>query len=173
MTSKPLVGVSQCLLGKPVRYDGQSKANRIVLEVVNKTLDFYPVCPEVEAGLGVPRPAIQLTGNIKNPDLTGRTDAALNVTEQMRHYCNAKTNELTPLSGFIFKSRSPSCGLHSTPFFLDGECISNTERGIFAKTVCNNFPELPVIEETALEIPAQLNAFLQAVLDHHCHHHHR
>ena len=68
---KPLVGISQCLLGDAVRYDGQSKANKIVLEKLSDLFEFIPICPEVEAGLGIPRPPIQLTGSIEQPKLTG------------------------------------------------------------------------------------------------------
>ncbi|MBT8119211.1 MAG: DUF523 domain-containing protein [Gammaproteobacteria bacterium] len=160
---KPLVGVSQCLLGGAVRYDGQAKPNRIILERLSQLFDFFPVCPEVEAGLSVPRPPVQLTGSISNPKITGRDDPDLDVTDLMRQYCKYKPGELVNLAGFIFKSRSPSCGLNSTPVFIDEKCVTETSRGVFAKRLCESYPELPVMEDTDLENPKRLDEFIQSV----------
>ena len=159
---KPLVGVSRCLLGDAVRYDGQSKTNTIVLDRLSQLLEFIPVCPEVEAGLSVPRPPVQLTGSIKNPKLIGRDDPAIDVTDIMQHYCNTKPAELKHLSGFIFKSRSPSCGLNSTPVYIEGQCVTETSRGIFAKALHSHYPELPVIEDSAFT-DESINDFIHAV----------
>ncbi len=161
---RPLVGVSQCLLGDAVRYDGQSKANVIVLEKLNNIFELIPVCPEVEAGLGVPRPPVQLTGSIKNPRLIGRDDLSLDITDIMQQYCDTKPAELKFLSGFIFKSRSPSCGLNSAPIIIDGHCVTATGRGLFTTGLCKTYPDLPVIEETELETKNQMDSFIQAVL---------
>jgi uncharacterized protein YbbK (DUF523 family) len=163
----PLVGVSQCLLGDAVRYDGQSKANSIVIEKLGKIFELVPVCPEIEAGLSIPRPPVQLTGSIENPKLTGRDDPSLDITSIMQNYCNKKPAELNHLSGFIFKSRSPSCGVNSTPVYIDGHCVSETGRGIFAKNFCKTYPELPVIEDAELETKNLTDIFIQAVLKHH------
>ena len=164
---KPLVGVSQCLLGDAVRYDGQSKANTIVRDKLNNIFKLIPVCPEVEAGLSIPRPPVQLTGSIKDPKLTGRDDRSIDVTHIMQQYCETKLAELKHLSGFIFKSRSPSCGLNSTPVYIDGHCVTNNERGIFAKHLCQTYPHIAVIEDTELEVKNQLESFIQAVLKQH------
>jgi len=164
---KPLVGVSRCLLGDAVRYDGQSKANTIVLEKLNEIFTLIPVCPEVEAGLSVPRPPVQLTGSIKNPKLIGRDDPSIDITEIMQQYCDSKPAELKCLEGFIFKSRSPSCGLHSTPVFINGQRVTETSRGIFAKNLCESYPELPVIEDSELENKNLLERFIQLISDSH------
>jgi uncharacterized protein YbbK (DUF523 family) len=168
--SKPLVGVSQCLLGDAVRYDGQSKANRIVIEKLVILFELIPVCPEVEAGLGVPRPPVQLTGNIENPELIGRDDPTIDITTIMQTYCQTKVTELKNLSGFILKSRSPSCGLNSTPVYIkghiDGHCVSETGRGVFAKTLCETYPNLPVIEDNELDNKKLLDKFIQQLLHH-------
>ncbi len=165
--NKPLVGISQCLLGDAVRYDGQSKANKIVLEKLNYLFEFVPVCPEVEAGLGIPRPPVQLTDNIKQPRLTGRDDPDIDVTDIMQTYCKQKPDELKNLAGFIFKSRSPSCGLNSTPVYIDGHCVTENSRGVFARKLCDANRSLPVIEETEFEINNQLSEFIQTVLKQH------
>jgi len=159
---KPLVGVSQCLLGDAVRYDGQSKANTIVLEKFNNIFELMPVCPEVEAGLSIPRPPVQLTGDIENPKLTGRDDPAIDVTNIMQQYCNTKPAELKHLSGFIFKSHSPSCGLNSTPVFINGQCVTETGRGVFVRAIRNSYPALPVIEDSDFN-SASISDFIRAV----------
>lgn len=159
---RPLVGVSQCLLGDAVRYDGQSKANPIILEQLAPLFELIAICPEVEAGLSIPRPPVQLTGSIQKPELTGRDDVSINVTDIMRQYCDTKPATLNHLSGFIFKSRSPSCGLNSTPIFIDGQCITETATGVFAQAIKNNYPNLPVIEDTQLN-SASINHFIISV----------
>ncbi len=159
---KPVVGVSQCLLGDAVRYDGRSKANRIVLEKLSQIFELLPVCPEVEAGLSIPRPPVELTGSLEKPKLTGRDDASIDITDIMQTYCLRKPADLKHLSGFIFKSRSPSCGLNSTPVYIDEQCISENSRGVFARSLCNTYPELPVIEDGELDKPVSLDKFIQA-----------
>jgi len=162
-SEKPLIGISRCLLGDAVRYDGQSKANQIILEQLAPIFEFVPVCPEVEAGLSVPRPALQLTGSIENPRLIGRDDAAIDATDIMAQYCETKPATLSQLAGFIFKSCSPSCGLNSTPVFVDGRCLTENSRGVFARQLCETYPELPVIEDSALDHPTLLKDFIRRV----------
>lgn len=164
ISKKPLVGVSQCLLGEAVRYDGQAKANQIILEQLSRIFEFLPVCPEVEAGLCIPRPPVRLTGSITNPRITGRDDRSLDVTDIMMTYCNNKPAELKQLAGFIFKSRSPSCGLNSTPVFINDECVTEASRGIFAREFCQYYPRLPVIEDNELEHEDLLEKFIQSIL---------
>ena len=160
---KPKVGISRCLLGDAVRYDGKSKANRIILEELSRLFEFIPVCPEVEAGLGIPRPPVQLCDSTENPRLRGRDDPSIDVTQQIKLYCELRPQQLSDLDGFIFKSRSPSCGLHSTPVFIDGRQVSANSRGIFARAMCTRYPALTVIEETDLEDEALLRQFIANV----------
>jgi uncharacterized protein YbbK (DUF523 family) len=161
ISKKPLVGVSQCLLGEAVRYDGQAKANQIILERLSLIFEFLPVCPEVEAGLSIPRPPVRLSGSITNPRITGRDDHSLDVTGIMMTYCNDKPAELKQLAGFIFKSRSPSCGLNSTPVFIEGQAVTENSRGLFARKLCETFPDLPVIEDSDMEDPHLLDDFIR------------
>ncbi len=164
---KPLVGVSQCLLGDAVRYDGKSNANQIILEQLSPLFELVPVCPEVEAGLSVPRPPVRLTGSIENPKLTGRDDSSIDITDIMQQYCNTKPAELKHLAGFIFKSRSPSCGLNSTPVYINEQCVTENSRGIFAKNLCQIYPDLPVIEDNELEDKNLLDKFIQLIMNKH------
>jgi len=166
MHNKPIIGASRCLLGDAVRYDGDSKANTIVIEQLGDLFDLVPVCPEVEAGLSVPRPPVQLTGSIDLPRMTGRDDPGLDVTEVMQAYCISRPAELDQLSGFVFKSRSPSCGLNSTPVFIDGDCITETSSGLFARAMTTTFPELPVIEESELEVMDKYRQFIDDVFQY-------
>jgi uncharacterized protein YbbK (DUF523 family) len=164
-TDKPLVGVSRCLLGDTVRYDGKSSANQIIIQQLSQLFEFVPVCPEVEVGLSIPRPPVQLSGSIENPKLTGRDDPALDITAIMKHYCNTKVAELNQLAGFIFKSRSPSCGLNSTPVFINGQCVTETSRGLFTRKICEAHADLAVIEDSDLENVKLLDNFIQSVLN--------
>ena len=165
MHQRPKVGVSQCLLGDAVRYDGQSKANQTVLNKFHQVFDLVPVCPEVEAGLGIPRPPVQLSANVDTPKLTGRDDASIDVTDIMQKYCQHKPAELQHLHGFIFKSRSPSCGLDSTPVFINDLCVTENSRGVFARAITSAYPQLPAIEENAFDELA-INTFIDAVFIH-------
>jgi uncharacterized protein YbbK (DUF523 family) len=163
MREKPSVGVSQCLLGHSVRYDGDSKPHTIVIEQLDELFELVPVCPEVEAGLGVPRPPVQLTGSIEQPSMTGRDDPERDVTELMQAYCSTRPVELKELSGFVFKSRSPSCGLYSTPVFIDSNCITESSRGLFARAMTSRYTQLPVIEETELDNRDRYQQFVDEV----------
>jgi uncharacterized protein YbbK (DUF523 family) len=163
MREKPSIGVSRCLLGDAVRYDGDAKPHHVVIEKLSELFELVPVCPEVEAGFSVPRPPVQLTDSIERPRLTGRDDPSLDATQQMQHYCNTRPAELERLCGFVFKSRSPSCGLSSTPVFINGECVTDTSQGLFARAMTDAYPQLPVIEETELDAREKYQRFIDRV----------
>ena len=160
---KPLVAVSRCLLGHAVRYDGDARAHTIVIEQLGNLFELLPVCPEVEAGLPVPRPPVQLTDSISHPRLTGRDNPAIDVTELLQSYCNTRPAELEQVCGFVFKSRSPSCGLYSTPVHINGGCATESGRGVFARAMTNAYPQLPVIEESELETTSKYEQFIDSV----------
>jgi len=163
VTEKICIGVSRCLLGDAVRYDGQSKPSAIAIEQLAEQFELIPICPEVEAGLSIPRPPVQLRGRIDSLRLIGRDDPKLEITGLMHDYCEQKLPKLEQLAGFIAKSRSPSCGYNSTPVFTDnGEATSLLTSGIFTQSLVEH-RLLPIIEETQLEQPSLLNAFIQAV----------
>ncbi len=151
INNKPRLGVSQCLLGDPVRYDAASKPSSVVIDSLATMFELIPVCPEVEAGMSVPRPPVQLTGNIAQPRMTGRDDPGLDVTGQIIEFAKRRLPALEHIHGFVFKSRSPSCGLNSTPVFIDGVCVTESSRGLFARALCQHYPDLPVIEDSELD----------------------
>lgn len=164
MAERPIIAVSQCLLGARVRYDGESKTSQIVCAQLGALFQLLPICPEVEAGLGVPRPPVQLCDDLLQPRMQGRDDPTLDVTVRILSYSARKIPELEQIAGYVFKSRSPSCGLNSTPVFSHSRCLSDTSRGLFARAVCLRYPDLPVIEDSELESATALQAFIDAVM---------
>ena len=160
---EPRIGVSRCLLGDAVRYDGAARPCRILIEQLGQQFELVAVCPEVEAGLPVPRPPVQLTGAAERVRIIGRDDPQLDVTENLQAFCQRRIPQLAGLSGFVFKSRSPSCGLGSAPLYVDGKCVSQQMDGVFAAALRRRYPHLPVIDERGLEQPAMRAAFIRAV----------
>ncbi len=148
---KPRVGVSACLLGDPVRYDGGHKRSRALVDIIGPEVEWVPVCPEVELGMGVPREPVALVAG-RMVGSTSGTDH----TDAMLRFAEARIAALGPLDGYVLKSRSPSCGLVNVPGASDGS-------GLYASALRRLRPDLPVIEETALEERAPLEAFLAAV----------
>jgi len=122
MTEKILIGVSSCLLGNPVRYDGGHKHDRYITDILGQYFEFLPVCPEVECGLPVPRETMRLVGNPEQPRLL-TTRTGVDLTEQMQKFCGTKIMELetAELCGFIFKKDSPSSGLFRVNLPLEEE----------------------------------------------------
>lgn len=165
-THRPCVAVSSCLLGQPVRYDGRHKRNACITDRLSAIFDWFPVCPEVGIGMGVPRPPIQLVKQGDTIHALGVDDADMDVTPALRAYARQLADQLLGISGYIFKSRSPSCGLTDTDLFdHDGIVIGKTA-GVFATMIRELMPDLPLIDETSLADPAARDAFVQRVRDY-------
>lgn len=159
------VGVSSCLLGERVRYDGGHKHDRYITDTLSRFFSFVAVCPEHESGMPIPREAMRLVGDPADPRLvtvkTGR-----DLTEQMQAFCMSKLEELERLDlcGFIFKKGSPSSGLHRVKVYAaQGGMPAKSGRGLFAAAVAARFPLLPVEEEGRLYDPALRENFLERV----------
>ncbi len=155
------LGVSSCLLGNPVRYDGGHKRNACLCDQLGLEAEYVPVCPELECGLPVPREPIQLEGNPADPRLM-TVDGKRDLTGVMQTYIHRRLEELAAagLDGFVFKKNSPSCGLADVKIF-DGQGIpAHSGRGMFANAFLARFPELPVIEEDMLDDRRQREHFL-------------
>ncbi len=144
------VGVSSCLLGEKVRYDGGHKHDHYITDTLGSFFSFVPVCPEVGCGLPIPREAMRLEGDPGGPRLVTR-NTRIDLTEQMADYCRRMVAELESedLCGFIFKKDSPSSGLFRVKVFNNG-VPAKTGRGLFADAVVRRFPLLPVEEEGRL-----------------------
>lgn len=144
------IGVSSCLLGEKVRYDGGHKHDRYITDTLGRFFRFVPVCPEVGCGLSIPREAMRLEGDPSAPRLvTNRT--GIDLTERMLDFCRKKVVELEreDLCGFIFKKDSPSSGLFRVKVYGGGAPARNG-RGLFADALVKHFPLLPVEEEGRL-----------------------
>ncbi|MBF0605625.1 MAG: DUF523 and DUF1722 domain-containing protein [Nitrospirae bacterium] len=149
--SKILLGVSACLLGTPVRYDGQDKGIPWIREGLSQVFDLIAICPETQAGLGVPRPPMRLEGERQSPrmvTITTRQD----MTPLLSTFCTSELRRLTPVQpcGFIFKSRSPSCGVDGVPIFNPQSTEPQTGSGLFAAAFRQAFPLAVVVEESHL-----------------------
>jgi uncharacterized protein YbbK (DUF523 family) len=163
MTPSISIGVSACLLGEPVRYDGGHKQDRFITDTLGIDFILVPVCPEVGCGLPVPREEMRLEGDPAAPRLmTCRT--RLDLTEQMLAFCAAKLGELEQkeLCGFIFKERSPSCGLTAVP--LHGDASEPFAVGLFAREVVRRFPLMPLDEAERLNDSHIRKEFIERVV---------
>jgi len=149
------VAVSACLVGAAVRYDGTDKRLGAIEQWLDGALQLLPVCPEVGAGLGVPRPPVQLVmaASDDQPRARGRDDDRLDVTEPLRRYAEQSARTLRAqhfLCGYLFKSRSPSCGVNSAPLLDSTGKNIGTANGIQADYFQRELPWLVYCEESAL-----------------------
>jgi uncharacterized protein YbbK (DUF523 family) len=148
---KPVVGISSCLLGENVRYDGGHKLDRFLRDTLGAFVDYVRVCPEVECGFPIPREAFHLEGDPERPRLvTSRT--SVDHTERMEKWANRRVRDLAKedLCGFIFKSGSPSSGMERVKVKNGKGMPVKKGQGIFARTFIKHFPLLPVEEEGRL-----------------------
>ena len=154
MSDRPRLGISACLLGEAVRYDGAHKRDAWLVDVLGPQVEWVPVCPEVEAGFGTPREAMEIE---QTPDggvalMTVRTRR--NLTAAMQDYADGRVAELANarLDGYVFKADSPSC---------------DPDTGLFARSLSERLPALPVIDERRLADPRERQSFVDRVFAHH------
>lgn len=163
MNSTIKLGVSSCLLGEQVRYDGGHKHDRYITDVLGRYFSFVPVCPEVGCGLPIPRESMRLEGDPAAPRLmTNKT--RIDLTDQMLDYCNQKVEELATedLCGYVFKKDSPSSGLFRVKVYNNGMATKNGN-GLFAAAMVQCFPLLPMEEEGRLHDPQLRENFIERV----------
>jgi uncharacterized protein YbbK (DUF523 family) len=168
--SRPRVGISRCLLGDEVRYDGRHKRDDALLAGLGADVEWVPVCPEVEIGMGTPREPIQLVAapdGVRAGSMRARlvgVASGRDWTAAMTAWAAARVRELQALdlSGFVLKADSPSCGRLAVPVIPAGE-----GRGLFAQALLDAMPDLPVEEESRLADPAELHRFRDRVLARH------
>ncbi len=159
------IGISTCLLGENVRYDGGHKKDRFITGTLSNYFEFVPVCPEVAIGLGVPREPIRLVGTPDRMRVVGANDPALDVTDRLRAYGGRMARELDAISGYILKSRSPSCGMERVKLYppdADGS-PSNAGVGQYAQALMQHRPDLPVEEDGRLNDPVLRENFIERV----------
>ncbi len=166
MTVPIVIGVSACLLGEHVRYDGGHKHDRYITDTLGAYFTFVPVCPEVGCGLPTPREAMRLEGDPAAPRLMTR-QSRIDRTEQMLVYCEEKIRELEgrDLCGFIFKKDSPSSGLFRVKVYNNGQA-QKSGSGLFAAAVFRRFPLLPMEEEGRLNDSDLRENFIERVFSY-------
>lgn len=166
--AKVKVGISSCLLGQAVRYDGGHKRSALCLDELARYFDFVPTCPEAGAGLGVPRPPMRLVGDAAAPRAVRIDRPGEDYNAALQRYAEARISELQELCGYIFIRNSPSCGLYGVPVYTaDGSSSTANGRGLFAAALCRALPQLPVEEEGRLQDAFLRERFIERVLAYH------
>jgi uncharacterized protein YbgA (DUF1722 family)/uncharacterized protein YbbK (DUF523 family) len=162
------LGISSCLLGANVRYDGGHKLDRYLHDVLGRFVRWVPVCPEVECGLGVPRESMRLTGDPAAPRLL-TTRSGVDLTARMEAWARKRAAALDAedLRGFVFKSNSPSSGLRSVKVYDEKGNPSRRGVGIFARAFTERFPLVPVEDEGRLNDPGIRENFIERVFACH------
>lgn len=161
------IGISSCLLGQEVRYDGGHKHNGYITETLGAYFDFVPFCPEVAIGLGVPRPPIRLVKTGRAVQARGIKDPALDVTAPLVAYATTVAAQLAPVSGYILKKGSPSCGMERVKVYSATGMPLPGHAGIYAGMLMALRPDLPFEEEGRLMDPVLRENFIERVFIHH------
>jgi uncharacterized protein YbgA (DUF1722 family)/uncharacterized protein YbbK (DUF523 family) len=158
------IGISRCLLGNHVRYDGGHKLDRYIRDTLGRFFQFVPVCPEVECGLPVPRESMRLVGDPSAPRLmTSRT--ATDHTARMQAWIGQCIPELqkADLCGFIFKKNSPSSGMARVKVYNSQGMAQRIGSGLFARAFMEHFPRLPVEDDGRLHDPKLRENFIERI----------
>ncbi|MDQ1336341.1 MAG: hypothetical protein QG552_3291 [Thermodesulfobacteriota bacterium] len=164
MEERIRLGVSQCLMGDAVRFDGGHKLDHFIRDTLGAYVDFVPVCPEVECGLGVPREAMRLVGDVESPRLvTIRTQQDL--TDRMLAWAGQRVRQLEKedMCGFIFKSKSPSSGMERVKVYTGKGMPVMQGVGLFARAFKDHFPLLPLEDEGRLHDPQLRENFIEGI----------
>lgn len=156
------IGISSCLLGQPVRYDGGHKSDAYIIGTLSQYFEFQAFCPEVAIGMGVPRPTIQLVKVNNQVRGVGTKNPDLDVTRPLQDYAHAQLSAQSELCGYILKKDSPSCGMERVKVYVSGQ-PQKTGVGLYAEVLMVNNPLLPVEEEGRLGDSRLRENFIQRV----------
>jgi uncharacterized protein YbgA (DUF1722 family)/uncharacterized protein YbbK (DUF523 family) len=158
------LGISRCLLGEGVRFDGGHKRDNFLTEVLGRYVEWVPVCPEVEAGLGTPREAMRLVGDPQHPRLM-TIKTGIDHTRVLQTMTTNRIEELKKLdlSGYVFKKGSPSCGIERVRIYSEQGKLSRNGAGLFARAFIELFPLIPIEEEGRLCEPTLRENFIERV----------
>jgi uncharacterized protein YbgA (DUF1722 family)/uncharacterized protein YbbK (DUF523 family) len=160
MTDRPQLGVSSCLLGEEVRFNGGHKRYRFLTDELGPHVDWVPYCPEVSIGLGTPREPIRLTADGRLVNRDGTADH----TASMAGLPLPGAGPAPQLDGYVFKAKSPSCGIRAIPRYReDGVAADHSGRGLYAGRVLDAFPLLAVEDEGRLNDPGLREAFVERI----------
>lgn len=148
---KPKLGISACLMGDEVRFNGGHKESHLCTRELTEYFEFVTACPEVAIGMGIPREPIRLVGDPQNPQAIGTVNSELNVTQPLAEYGAQMAEELGDICGYIFMQKSPSCGLERVKVYREnGAPVDGGGRGVYAQAFCERHPNLPVEEDGRL-----------------------
>jgi uncharacterized protein YbgA (DUF1722 family)/uncharacterized protein YbbK (DUF523 family) len=162
------VGLSSCLLGHMVRFDGGHKKDRYLTDVLGTYFEWVHVCPELEVGMGVPRESVRLVGSPESPRMVG-TKSNTDWTERMVQFSEQRVRQLEELqlSGYILKSDSPTCGMERVRVYATNGIPAKNGRGVFAAAFMQQFPLIPVEEEGRLNDAKLRDNFIVRVFAYH------
>ncbi len=160
--NKISVGISSCLLGEEVRFDGGHKNNSYVVHTLGEYFNFIPFCPEVDIGLGIPREPIRLVVDGDITRCVGTKTSTLDVTDRLIASAEQQKSWQSEIFGYILKKDSPSCGMERVKLYRNGQ-VERSGIGIYANRLMQNFPNLPVEEEGRLGDPVLRENFIQRV----------
>ncbi len=163
MTDKIKLGVSSCLLGNPVRFDGGHKHHSFITGTLTQHFDLVAVCPEMAIGLGAPRPSLRLVGKPERPRVVSSKIPGLDVTDHLENYGKRVAGLLDEICGYIVKKDSPSCGMERVRVYVDGKMPQRSGVGVFTKSLMDAMPWLPVEEEGRLNDPVLRENFFERV----------
>ncbi len=164
MENRIRLGISSCLLGENVRWNGGHKLDRFLTDTLGQYVEYFPVCPEVECGFGIPRETFRLVGDPEDPRLvTSRTN--VDHTERMKTWARQRVAELEKedLCGFIFKSDSPSSGMQRVKVYNPKGMPEKKGVGMFARAFMERFPLIPVEEDGRLHDPKLRELFIEQI----------
>ena len=157
------VGISSCLLGQPVRYDGGHKRSSLLIDELGRYFEYLPFCPEIAIGLGTPRSPIRLTGAPSQPRAVGIEIDCFDVTEKLIGYAQSVVETCPRISGYVFKAGSPSCGMAGVEVYDERGIPDGTSSGLYARVVMRAWPSMPVEEEGRLSDPIVRDEFVERV----------
>ena len=162
--SKPKLGISACLLGQTVRYDGGHKRDNFLTDTLGRFVEWVPVCPELEVGMGVPREPVRLLGKADDPSMIAERSGK-DWTAAMKRFATARAGELKRLnlSGYVFKKDSPSCGMARVKVYSPRGGATRMGSGLFATVVKDALPLMPAEEEGRLKDPVLRENFIERV----------
>lgn len=164
MKNNITLGISSCLLGEKTRYDGAHTRDEFIADVLGKWVEFISICPEVECGFAVPREPLRLVGDPESPCLIS-VHTRQNYTPLMLHWARKRmvTLKKEDIWGFIFKSKSPSCGIERVKVYDKNGVAINKGRGLFARVFREHLPLVPIADEKGIHNPKTFKNFIDKI----------
>lgn len=160
---RPLIGISSCLVGQKVRYDGTAKRNSWLVDQFGEHVDYRPICPEMAIGMPTPRPPIRLVGTPGETRVVGVDDPSVDVTKKLEDFALTTAGDLRAVSGYVFMSKSPSCGMERVKLYNANGHGEKKGVGAYARVIMASLPNLPCEEEGRLNDPMLRENFVNRV----------